>query len=83
MDGWATPPVREYFKDIIAQNKSYSAQIHQIDLQSLYTPKSYLDLKENRRIVEQLQTTLDIETKQESELHEILERFKTRINRLD
>ncbi len=53
--------VREYYKEIIAQNKAYLAEVHKIELQDLYTPESYVDEEEANQIIAQLEAVLDVE----------------------
>jgi hypothetical protein len=75
--------LRDYFKEIIAQNKNYSSKIDSINYEGLYTPQSYLDAGEAKRIISQLDAALEIELSQEDALDSIVERCRTRINSLN
>jgi hypothetical protein len=75
--------LRDYFKEIIAQNKSYLAKVDAISYEGLYTPQSYLDAGEARRIIGQLEAALAIEQSQQDALNSIAERCRTRIKALD
>jgi hypothetical protein len=45
--------LRDYFAEMIAQNKSYLSKLDTISYEGLYTPRSYLDAGEARRIIAQ------------------------------
>jgi hypothetical protein len=75
--------LRDYFKEIIVQNKAYSSKVETISYEGLYTPQSYLDPTKAKNIISQLETALEVEQSQEDALDRIVERLRTRINSLD
>jgi hypothetical protein len=75
--------LREYFKDIIAQNKEYQAKLKTLDFKMLYTPQSYLDARETNHIMSEIDNAIQIEEEQESSLATIQTRCEERINALD
>jgi hypothetical protein len=75
--------LRDYFKEIITQNKDYLSKVNSINYDGLYTPESYLDAGEANRIISQLEVALEIEQSQEDALDAIVERCRARINSLD
>jgi hypothetical protein len=79
----ARTALREYFQDIISQNKIYTAEVDKLNIPNLYTPQSYLDEEEARQIIVQLEGILSTEEKQEAALKDIRGRLVSRINALD
>lgn len=75
--------LRDYFKELIALNKDYLARVHAINFDALYTPQSYLDPKETKAVISQLDLAGEIDQAQEDALGRIVERCKARIGALD
>jgi hypothetical protein len=61
----------------------YMSKVDAISYEGLYTPQSYLDAREARRIIAQLEAVLEMEKSQERALDDIAERYKTKIESLD
>jgi len=59
------------------------SKVDAISYEGLYTPQSYLDAREARRIIAQLEAVLEMEKSQERALDDIAERYKTKIESLD
>jgi hypothetical protein len=74
--------LRDYFKELIAQNKSYFSKVDTINFDSLYTPRSYLEQEEAKRIITQVDATLEIEQSQVVALDNIADRYEMKLKSL-
>jgi len=75
--------VRDYFRELIAQNRDYEARVAKVEWNNLYTPKSYLDPKETNQVLAEIQDVMQGEKQQEAALATIVNRLKDRINELN
>jgi hypothetical protein len=75
--------VRQYFKEIIEQNKLYQSKVAALNFENLYTQESYLDAREANRMIKEVEDALQIEEDQVAALDGIATRCKERINALD
>ena len=75
--------LRDYFRELIAQNREYESKVATIEWGNLGTPKSYLDPTETDRVLATLREVMLLEKQQEAGLTTITNKFKDRINTLD
>lgn len=79
-------PARDFFKDLVEENRRYQEETHDLDsakLADLYSPDSYAGPAKVAKMIEELRVLEEVETKHYQAIASILERYKNRFRALN